>query len=385
MRRLVVLVGVIVLVDTILYSALAPILPALSDEFSLSKSESGVLVGAYAAGTLVGALPAGWLIARVGARAVLVGGLLTMTATGLWFALASTHWSLDAARFAQGLGGAATWTAGLAWLAQESPREKRGQVLGTVIGAGIFGAQFGPVVGGIAESVGRGPTFAVLALSGLGLAAWALVTPAAAPAAPSTGTLRGALADRGFRAALWVTLLPAICSGMVVVLLPLRLDELGASTVAIAGVFLVAAILEAAVSPLTGRWVDRHGMRGPILVGLVAGAVGLVLITLPQQWVVLGGVAVLLVGALGMLWTPGGNLASLTADRLGLDQGWAFAVNNMQWAGGIAVGSAAGGALGDAVGDWLPLLIGAGMCLLTAGIWWSGRGIDPDRPLPSRR
>src|SRR4051794_17219310 len=125
MRRLVVLVGIVVLVDTMLYSALAPLLPSLSDEFALTKSQSGLLVASYAVGTVLGALPAGWLIARLGPRTVMVGALCLMTVSGLWFAVADSIVSLDGARFVQGLGGAGTWTAGLAWLAQVAPRERR--------------------------------------------------------------------------------------------------------------------------------------------------------------------------------------------------------------------------------------------------------------------
>lgn len=113
-RRLIALIGAIVLVDTLLYAALAPLLPALQDEFGLSKAGSGVLVGSYPLGTMLGALPGGWAAARFGPRAVVLTGLALMTVSGVAFALAGTTLLLDLARLCQGLGGAATWTAGLA-------------------------------------------------------------------------------------------------------------------------------------------------------------------------------------------------------------------------------------------------------------------------------
>src|SRR5687768_18160502 len=59
-RRLLFLVCAIVLVDTMLYAALVPLLPRYVDEFDLSKAGAGVLVAAYAAGAFVGAVPAGY-------------------------------------------------------------------------------------------------------------------------------------------------------------------------------------------------------------------------------------------------------------------------------------------------------------------------------------
>ena len=54
MRRLALLVGAIVLVDTMFYAAITPLLPRLADELDLGKNGAGVLAGAYAAGVLVG-------------------------------------------------------------------------------------------------------------------------------------------------------------------------------------------------------------------------------------------------------------------------------------------------------------------------------------------
>ena len=59
-RRLTLLVGAIVLVDTMFYAAITPLLPKLVDDLDLGKNGAGVLTGAYAAGTLLGSLPGGW-------------------------------------------------------------------------------------------------------------------------------------------------------------------------------------------------------------------------------------------------------------------------------------------------------------------------------------
>jgi MFS family permease len=374
------MVATMILVDTLFYAALAPILPRLSDEFGLSESQAGILVASYAAGSLVGSFPAGWLVARFGARPILIVGLLTMGAAGLTFALGDTVGVLDGARFAQGVGGAATWTAGLTWLARTSPPDRRGQALGTAIGAAIFGAQLGPVLGAIAGAIGRGPAFGAAAVLGVAMAGWAVTAPGPEGIDPRTTTVGVAVRDRRFRAALWITLLPATCFGMVDVIVPLRLNVLGAPAFAIAAVFFVAALVEAIGSPLTGRWADRHGSGGVVRVGLLGGAAGLVVLRLPGSWVALGLVTVVLSGFVGMLWTPAGNLVAAAADRLGLDQGWAFGGSQVVWAAGAAIGSAGGGGLAQATGDWVPCLGGATVFLVTVAVWWVRRGVEPNRP-----
>jgi predicted MFS family arabinose efflux permease len=373
MRRLVALVATIILVDTVFYAALAPMLPALRDDLGLSKGDTGVLVAVYAIGTLLGALPAGVLVARVGARRVLVGGLTVATAAGLLFAFADAFGPLLVARFVQGVGGACSWTAGFAFLAQNSPPARRGAAIGTAMGAGIFGAQLGPVLGAGAEAVGRDVAFTAMAGVGLVLAGLALTLPRRGrPEAPREATLGTALRDGPFRAALWVTLLPALSFGVVEVLAPLDLDELGADANGIAAIFFVSALVEGVISPLTGRWADRHGVRGLLRVGLLGSAVGLAVLAFPRDLAVLAVLLVAASGALGMLWTPGGNLASLRADALGLDQGLAFAANNVGWAGGAGAGAALAGVLGELVGDAAAYGLVAALCLGTAVAWWAG-------------
>ena len=58
-RRLVLVIGAVVFVDTMFYAVIAPLLPGLVHELRLSKLSAGVMTASYALGTLLGSLPGG--------------------------------------------------------------------------------------------------------------------------------------------------------------------------------------------------------------------------------------------------------------------------------------------------------------------------------------
>jgi len=368
-RRLLFLACAIVFVDTAFYSAITPLLPRFEDDFDLSKSSAGVLVAAYPAGTLVGAIPGGYLAAKAGVRATVLLGLGLMVVSSVAFAFADSIAVLDTARFVQGVGGAASWAGAMAWVASAAPRDRRGEMIGTAMGAAVAGALAGPAIGTLADAIGIAPTFIGVAVVGTALALAALRTPPAPPEGTSTPReLLAALRDGRVAGGIWLIAVPGLLFGTIGVLAPLRLDELGAGAAVIGATWLGAALLESIVSPIVGRVSDRRGRLYPSMIGLTIGAVLMLLFPWPNAAWQLIALVILAAPAIGMLWAPSMALLSDGAEALGIAQGLAFALSNLGWSIGQTAGSAASARLADATRDAVPYLLLSGVCLATLAI-----------------
>jgi predicted MFS family arabinose efflux permease len=363
MRRLLLLACAIVFVDTTFYAAMTPLLPHFEDEFDLTKTGAGVLAAAYPAGTFLGALPFGYLAAKWGVRATALFGLLLMSVSSFAFAFADTIVMLDIARFVQGLAGAASWAGAMAWVASAAPRDRRGEMIGTTMGAAIAGALAGPALGALAEAVGIAPTFSAIGVLGIVLAAVAATMEPAAPEGTSTpAELWHALHDGRVIGGMWLIAVPGLVFGTIGVLAPLRLDDLGVSAAAIGAAWLGAALLETGVSPTVGRISDRRGRLFPCLIGLAAGTVLMLLFPWPDSAWALIALVILAAPLIGTLWAPSMAMLSDGAEALGIAQGIAFALSNLGWSIGQTAGSAASARLADVTSDTVPYLLLSGLC-----------------------
>ena len=370
LRLLFVVASAVVFVDTMFYAAVVPLLPTLTHELHLSKASAGVLTAGYAAGTLIGSIPGGMLAAEAGPRTTIYTGLFLMGFSSLAFGLLDNIVLLDAARFVQGVGGACTWSGSLAWLIGEIPAERRGSAIGGALAAGIGGALFGPVIGTLAHAFGRAPVFSAVVVVAGALAVAVALLPAPSPQPPQPGPRRllAELRRPGIAIGMWLVTLPAIASGMINVLAPLRLSALGASAAGIGATFLIAAGLEALISPAVGDVSDRRGRMFPLRIGLAAAAVVLLCFTISETVLVVAGVVVLAAVALGSFWAPAMAMLSDAAESRGIGLGYAMALINLAWAAGQIIGAAGGGALAKATGDGVPFAISAALCAATLAL-----------------
>jgi MFS family permease len=121
-RRLVLVIGAIVFVDTMFYAAIAPMLPSLAHQLHLSKRSAGLMTAGYPLGTLIGSIPGGVLAARAGPQFTVCAGLALLACSTLCFGWLQDAAALDAARFVEGVGGACSWPAASPG---SSPRRRR--------------------------------------------------------------------------------------------------------------------------------------------------------------------------------------------------------------------------------------------------------------------
>ena len=374
MRRLVALTCTVILVDTIFFTALTPLLPHYAHTLGLGKTGAGVLFASYPAGVFLGAIPSGVAAGRFGAKATVLAGVLTAAACIFVFGLADAAWQLDTARFVQGVASAFSWTGALVWLVSEAPVERRGSVIGAAFGAAAGGALLGPLVGGVASVAGLAGTFVTLAVLSLGVAVWAALTPSHRPGElqPLAYLLR-VVQHGDVRLAAWFTLLPGLLFGSLSVLAPLRLSELGMGAVGISAVFLVAAAVETVTNTLLGKAADRRGAVVPLLWGLLASIGVSLLLPWPERQAVLAVVVILAGPSFAAFFTPGMTLLTQVTERRGLSLSYAFTLVSLAWAPGEAAGAAGAGALAGATSDALPYLVLAIVCALTLAALWRRR------------
>jgi DHA1 family solute carrier family 18 vesicular amine transporter 1/2 len=371
LRRLIALVSLLVAVDLTLWSAIVPLIPHYRAELGLTKVESGWLVAAFSLSVVVVAIPVGHLADRVGARRVVAAGGAAMAAATLGLGFAGSFWLLLAARAVQGVGDAAVWGAGVAWVAARAPADRRGQAVSYSNAAAVAGVIAGPFVGGIATSTfGIEATFSVVAAISLALAAWALFEPDAQADPGRHVHVRAAIAaafsESLILASVVMILAVAVIGGALQVLVPLHLSSEGIERAGIGAVYSVGAMLGAVAILLSGRAGDRFG-RIPLAAGAcIALAVLSGLLALPLGVALIIAVVIAVGPVQSILYAVGYPLSADGADRAHLGHGIAIGIVNLTWGVGAVLGPVAGPGVAQALGDRASYLLLAMLAALAA-------------------
>ena len=374
MRRLPFLVGGIVFVDTMFFAALTPLLPDYADKYDLSKAGAGILAGAYPLGALVGGIPGGSPRPGSAERRTTIAGALLIAVNTMIFATANSIVVLDLARFAQGFGSAFAWTAGLTWLVGSTPAARGARRSGPRWRRRSSARSSGRCLAEWHRSSVAASRSARRPWSRWGSPSGRSSPPSRRRRSPSrSGSSFARCESRRIQLGVWFVVLPALFFGTLSVLAPLRLDELGFSAVAIGVLWLCTAALEATANPIVGRITDRVGRIGPMTVLALASAIATAGLPWPGRAAVLAVLVVAASMSFGSFWTPAMALLSDEAEARGLEYAYAFALINIAWAPGQAIGAVGGGALAELTSDTVPYLLLSGASLITFAVLWRFR------------
>jgi predicted MFS family arabinose efflux permease len=255
-----------------------------------------------------------------------------------------------------GFGAVLVYTGALTIASELAGEDRRGEAIGTVYSGNSAGSALGPLLGSAAEAFGRGVVFGAVAGGQLVVAALVSRLPKLAPTphAPLAEIL-GHLRSPRVRTGLWITSLPGFAIGVLVVSASYRLDEIGASSIAIALAFSGIAVINVFTNPVIGRLSDTLGRRTPLLYALVLTTIALIIMALLAVEIP----AIVLISVTGALvMTMAGPGLALVADSISDrngDSAQATFLMNICWGPAAALGAALAGIFHSARGAELSL------------------------------
>lgn len=294
-------VTVALFTDGFLYGVLVPLGGGGGGDAML-----GIMYGVYAFGVLASTPVFGVLSDRVGRRRPMLWGFAAQAVATVLFALHGGIVLTLLARLLQGVAAAATWTTGLALVAEHFT-EHRAEKLGVAMMGSTGGLLVGPVTGGVLLQWG-GYALPLLVAGGALVVDGALrftILTDRAQASRGPSRLPALLRDRSVQAAAVVVVLSSVGWSLLEPLYPGHLERgLGASPATVGLLFTLSSLAYGLSAPLVGRVVDRFAPWPTMTFGIVAMAATLPLLVVPRTIVVAGLVLVLVDVAFGFLMNP---------------------------------------------------------------------------------
>jgi MFS family permease len=280
--------------------ATQPLLPLLQSVFRASHFAVSLTVTATTAAVALAAPLAGRLADAWGKPRVIVAAAFALAAATILASTATTLNQVIGWRFIQGLVTPGIFAVTVAyihdrWDPSRAGRATAAYVTGTVIGgfvgratSGVMASLFGWRASFIAVGA-MSLTCAVVLSSGL---RGEEVQPAAGSERPRGGSLAAHLTSRqlaGAYAAGFCVLFTQIAM-FTYVTFHLAGPPFGLSTAALGWLFAVY-LAGAAITPISGRWIDVHGHRASLVTAIGIGVTGSLLTLASTLWLVVAGLA----------------------------------------------------------------------------------------------
>lgn len=347
-------VALAIFTDMLIYCMIVPILPQYAIGHGATQEMIGIMFACYAVAFLVTTPVIGILSDKVGRKTPMVAGLAGLLASTLLFALSSDITVMMIARALQGVSAAATWTAGLALIADLFPAESRQTATGIALTGSIAGTLLGPLFGGFLYDFG-GYMLPFLAAASLvlvdGAARLLLLKDPPRRDAGERVSIRALASDRTMLILAGAIVVVAGTTGILEPTLPLYLAQIGISPSMIGLLFAVIAIASLIMSPLSAAVTGRFGRKKTIIVGLAMTAILLPLSGIAGSFLAEALVMGLLGGllAIGLASVPV-EMTEIAERKGGNSNGSVYALFNIAMSAGMMVGPFAGGMLAGSLG-----------------------------------
>lgn len=270
---------------------ISPILPQIGDDLGIADAALGTLVSVYSLMVGIFAILSGPVSDRIGRRRILLIGCGTMTVALMLHTLVSDYASFLAVRVFAGVAGGILSGAAVSYIGDYFPYERRGWATGWVMSGSAFGQIAGIPLGIVlAGQWGFKAPFYIFAVT---MAATILLLFFGVPQPPGKQsleklTVRKAAADYAamlrrpevaWAAVAYFVMFLGV--SIFIVYLPTWLErDLDISGNEIALMFLVGGIANVLTGPQAGKWSDRIGRKGIILLACI-GLSSLMLLTVP--------------------------------------------------------------------------------------------------------
>ena len=139
------------------------LLPLYALESEGGAVVAGAILSLRALGTMIADVPAGQLTAKIGDKAVMLGGLAIVGTTAILASFTESPLALTVVAMGFGVGSGAWILGRLSHITENVRLERRGRVISVLAGLERAGAMIGPVSAGVGvELVGYGPVFVIL-------------------------------------------------------------------------------------------------------------------------------------------------------------------------------------------------------------------------------
>ena len=359
---------------------ISPILPQIGDDLGIADAALGTLVSVYSLMVGIFAILSGPVSDRIGRRRILLIGCGTMTVALMLHMLVSDYASFIAVRVFAGMAGGILSGAAVSYIGDYFPYERRGWATGWVMSGSALGQIAGIPIGIVlADQWGFKAPFYIFAVT---MAATILLLFFRVPQPPGKQSLEQLTVGKA--AADYAAMLrrPEVAWAAVAyfvmflgvsiftVYLPTWLErDLSISGNELALMFAVGGIANVLTGPQAGKWSDRIGRKGIILLACI-GLSSLMLLTVPLVTNLITACVFFFLTMMLVAMRISPFSALLTAlvndDRRGSLMSLAVALGQM----GFALGGAIAGPLFAGIGYSANTVLGAIFVLAMGLIVW---------------